>query len=198
MIIGAGGHGSVVADIAKLCRKQAILFYDDTVEKQNGWFASCFVQGALADLPETFEGIIAIGDNAARKRISERFTGASWRTLVHPGAVVADNVSLGIGTVICAGAIIQPGAVIGDHCLINTAAVVEHGARIGNYAHVASSAIVCGEVIVDEGAFVGAGAVVLPKLEVKAWSTIGAGAVVTSDVPAGKIVFGNPARESVS
>ena len=48
---------------------------------------------------------------------------------------------------------------------------------------------------VRKGASIGGGATILPGLTIDEGAVVGAGAVVVADVPAGAVVFGNPARQ---
>ena len=47
---------------------------------------------------------------------------------------------------------------------------------------------------VKQGASIGANATILPGVTIGAGAMVGAGSVVTRDVPAGAVVFGNPAQ----
>ena len=118
-----------------------------------------------------FKGtIIAVGDNAARKKEAEAHAGDFFDILFGPGAFVAKGVSIGEGTVIMTGAVIQTGARIGKHCIINTGASVDHDCVLGDYVHVAPGAHLCGHVEVGEGALIGAGVCVAPMGKIPAWT----------------------------
>ena len=141
-IIGDGGHAKVVRDILHLM--------------------------SYAELPNS--AIVAIGDNASRKKESERcYAAFVYSMAIHPTAVIADDTDIGEGTVICAGAIIQPNVKIGKHCIINTGATVDHDCVIGDYAHIAPGAHLCGHVEVGEGALVGVGVGIAPMCKIPAW-----------------------------
>lgn len=119
-----------------------------------------------------YEGsIVAIGDNAARKREVERLTkeGWIWGKAIHPSALVSELAWVCEGAVIMAGAIVQPHAYIGPHAIVNTGATVDHHCHIGAYAHIAPGAHLCGNVTVGEGALVGVGVGVAPVTTIPAW-----------------------------
>ena len=78
--------------------------------------------------------------------------------------------------------------------IVNTAASVDHECRVGAGAHIGPGVRLAGRVAVGERAFIGTGAVILPRLTIGCDATVGAGAVVTTDVPAGAVVTGVPAR----
>jgi sugar O-acyltransferase (sialic acid O-acetyltransferase NeuD family) len=202
-IVGAGGHGQVVADIFRARRRAgltdaATAFLDDDRRRHGAVQAGSRVLGATALLAtEPHDAVVvAIGDNRTRAQLFVRLTanGEVLAVAEHPRSIVAEDVAPGAGCMICAGAVINTGSVIGANTIVNTGATVDHHASIGDHVHIAPGVHLGGEVCVGEGALIGIGAVVLPRVTVGAWSTIGAGAVVTGDVPPGMTVAGVPAR----
>lgn len=116
--------------------------------------------------------VVAIGDNAARKRTAAEHTLDVFPPLVHPSAVVARSAKLGAGCVVMAGAVIQAGACIGPFAIVNTCASVDHHCMVGAYAHIAPGAHLCGGVEVGEGALIGVGVGVAPGAKIPAWSLV--------------------------
>lgn len=190
-IVGASGHGRVVADIARLCGYDEIVFLDD-----DPGATECAGWPVVGDTRTPVDGdaFVAIGNAAVRRRLSE---GLEPVTLVHPDAVVAQDVTIGRGTVVMAGAVINPGTTIGDGCIVNTCASVDHDCVVGDFAHVSVGAHLCGTVSVGEDTWVGAGAVVSNNVTVCADVTIGAGAVVVNDIEDEGTYVGVPARKLV-
>jgi sugar O-acyltransferase (sialic acid O-acetyltransferase NeuD family) len=202
-ILGGGGHGQVVADIFRArCRagltRTTTAFLDDDPRRHGALQAGSRVLGPTALLAtEPHDGVVvAIGDNRTRAQLFARVTASGEVAAVaeHPRSIVAEDVVVGPGSMICAGAVISTGSIIGANTIVNTGATVDHHASIGDHVHIAPGVHLGGEVRVGEGALIGIGAVVLPRVSVGAWSTVGAGAVVTSDVPPGVTVAGVPAR----
>ena len=166
IIIGAGGHGKVIADNALKNGYTDICFVDDhTVGEVMGFP----VIGTSADILRLNDGktdfIIGIGNNAVRKKIAEE-NDVNWVTLIHPSAQIAVNVSVGKGTVVMAGAVINACAAVGDHCIINTRAVIEHDNVIGNYVHISPNAALGGTVRIGEKNHIGLGAMVINNIDV--------------------------------
>ncbi len=195
-IIGAGQHARVVGSVLEAAGLSVAGHYDDDPETWGGAIGRARVMGPLSEIPSGAAAIIAIGDNAARKRIADRLD-LDWVTVVHPFSWLHPEVPLGPGTVVCSSVSVQVGAEIGAHTIINNGSGVGHDAQVGDFVHLAVSHVGA-ESRVDEGAFLGIGSVVLPRLIVGAWAMVGAGAVVMADVPPGSTVIGNPARETVS
>ena len=194
-IIGSGGHASVVASTLILAGHQIAGFYDDDEQKWGSHIMNIPILGSTDQLmysQEFSHGIIAIGQNEVRKRLVEKLD-LNWITVVHPFAWVHPEVTLGVGTIVCAGAIVQPGAKIGSHVILNTKASVDHHCQVGDYVHIAVSHL-AGGASVDEGVFMALGSTVLPGIHVGSWATVGAGALVTKDVAPGSTVVGSPAR----
>lgn len=200
LVLGAGGHGQVVADIfrARAAAGDAVEclgFLDDTtIQPQAGWPVLGRL-GLWSDIPH--DGlIVAIGDNAARRRIFADLAahGACFAVARHPATTLAVDVQVGAGAMLCAGVVINTQAVIGRNTIINTSTSVDHHCTIGDHVHLAPGVHLGGNVHVGDGAMVGIGATVLPGRTIGPWATVGAGAVVVDDVPEGALVVGVPAK----
>lgn len=198
-IFGAGGHGRVVAEIARAAGIRVAGFLDENPALWGSAVNGIPVVGdwtAVEELPADSLFALGVGGNLERKRIADELArrGRAVRGLVHPSAVVAAHTDLGEGTCVGPLAVIHVNASVGRHCIVNTAAVVDHQARVGDFAHVSLNVSLGGGASVGEGSLVGTGASVLPGVAIGAWSQVGAGAVVTRDVPDGVVAYGVPAR----
>lgn len=197
-IIGASGHGKVVADIAKKLGYEEIVFFDD-----NKAVDRCGVYPVVGDTQDIFhhncDAFVAIGNPNVRSRVQEQLeqAGKNVPVLLHPNAVVAENVQLGAGTVVVAGAVVNPGAQIGKGCIINTCSSVDHDCIVEDYVHVSVGAHVAGTVQIGHHTWVGAGATVSNNLNICANCMIGAGSVVCKDIVEQGTYIGVPARKKV-
>jgi sugar O-acyltransferase (sialic acid O-acetyltransferase NeuD family) len=203
LILGAGGHAQVVADILLRARDTGqrvvpIGYLDDDTSLHERVFLDLPVMGSIDAVGHISHDaiIVAIGNNQTRRRLVENYclTGETFISACHPTAIIAPDVQIGSGVMICAGAIINTGSVIGSYVILNTGCTVDHHNIIGNYVHVAPGVHTGGEVVVADGALSGIGATVAPRMSIGAWATIGAGAVVTKPVASGVTVVGVPAR----
>lgn len=195
VIIGASGHGKVVADIAGRTGYDDIRFLDDNEElvSCSGWpvIGKC---GDFTDLNCDF--IVAIGNPEVRQHIVVQLedAGKTIVTLIHPNAVIAQNVIIGIGTVVMAGAVINPGAKIGVGCIINTCASVDHDCVLEDFVHIAVGAHVAGTCTIGERTWIGAGATVSNNIDICADCMVGAGAVVVRTIIEPGTYVGVPAK----
>jgi sugar O-acyltransferase (sialic acid O-acetyltransferase NeuD family) len=182
IIIGAGGHGKVVADNALKNGYFNIHFVDDHA---TGTCMGFPIIGTSAEIDHLNDGktdfIIGVGNNAIRNQIAEKYD-VNWVTLIHPSAQIAVNVSIGKGTVVMAGAVINASATVGEHCIINTGAIVEHDNVIGDYVHLSPGVKLSGTVTVGACTWIGTGACVINNVDICGRCTIGAGAVVIRNV----------------
>lgn len=195
IIVGAGGHGKVIADNALKNGYTSISFVDDNATGKCMGFPIIGVCDELKKLnDDNTDFVIGIGNNATRKMIAERYD-VNWVTLIHPSAQMAVNVAIGKGTVIMAGAVINSCTTIGRHCIINTGAVVEHDNMIGDYVHISPSARLGGTVRIGESTHVGIGATVSNNVDVCDNCIVGAGAVVVNAIKNEGTYVGVPVRK---
>ncbi len=195
VIVGAGGHAKVIADIVIKNGDNLIGFLDD---KKNGKiFLEYEVLGKISDIPSfpsDVKFIVAIGDNYIRKEISEKYD-VSWYTAIHPTATIALDATIGCGSCVMAKAVINSSAIIGKHCIINSASIIEHDNVIKDYVHVSPNATLCGTVTVGNLSFIGSSSVIRNNLQVADKVTIGIGGVVVKDITESGVYYGVPAKK---
>ena len=195
VIIGAGGHGKVIADSAWKNGYTNICFVDDNAKGECIGFP---IIGTSADIERLNDGdtdfVIGIGNNAIRKSVAEKYD-VNWVAIVHPSAQIAFNAAIGKGTVVMACAVANASSVIGEHCIINTGAIVEHDNVIENYAHISPNVALGGTVRIGSLTHVGIGATVKNNTEMCSYCTIGAGAVVVKNITEPGTYVGVPIRK---
>ena len=198
-ILGASGHGKVVADAALASGWDEILFFDDAWPRVSclGPWPVIGTTEQLIENQDIFEAVvIGIGDNSLRlsKAISLSEAGINFATVIHPRAIVSLYTKIGCGSVVFAGAVINPDSVLGDHCVVNTNATVEHDCTLEDAVHISPGANLGGGVSVGRCSWVGIGAAVKQLIHIRKNVIVGAGAVVTDDVPDNLVVVGVPAK----
>lgn len=198
-ILGASGHGKVVADTAECCGWQAIEFFDDAwpARQENGVWPvvgdSAALMGRLAD----FDGVVvAIGNNSIRyaKLLELRVAGACLVTLIHPAATVSRYTAIGQGAVVFAGVVVNAEACIGQGAILNTGCSIDHDCVLGDAVHISPGARLAGGVRVGNLSWIGIGASVRQLVCIGEHVMVGAGSAVVSDIPNDVTVAGVPAK----
>jgi len=198
-IIGASGHGKVVADAAKSSGQwDDVVFYDDAwpSKNQNGNSEIVGNTQSLLALVEKPSIIIAIGNNKVRFEKQLQFANAGFNVarVIHPNAVISGNTSIGLGSVVLAGAVVNADAKIGQACIINTNAVVEHDCVLADAVHISPNASLAGGVFVGECSWLGIGSSVIQLKIIGKNVMVGANAAVVSDLPDNVKAVGVPAK----
>ncbi|PSL40746.1 acetyltransferase EpsM [Planomicrobium soli] len=200
ILIGDSGHARVIADNIVSCGNNVVAKLDDKYtelfNRGGCWFGPVSEANSLIKKEEA-KVIIAIGNNAVRKKIVERLSlvPAGYATAIHKDAIVSPSAVIGSGTVIMPGAVVNAAATIGNHVILNSRSVVEHDCRIADFVHVSPGAAVAGVVKIEEGALIEAGAAVTPVKNIGQWSIVHAGSAVVEDVEEFSSVVGVPARK---
>lgn len=196
VIIGASGHGKVVADIVIRSGDKVIGFLDDGVEKGVS-VAGIKVLGNINDYIKWADCkfVIAIGNPYIREEIADKLP-VKWYTAIHPSAVISSlNVQIGEGTVVTANAVIDSCAKVGKHCIINTGAIVEHDNVIEDYVHLSPNSALAGNVNVGKSTHIGIGVCVKQGIKIAPDCVIGAGAAVVKNINEKGTYVGIPARK---
>jgi len=169
-IIGAGGHGKVVGEIAFLNQYKIIDFFDD---KENEIKEFPFtISGGFDYLKEHLKDydafFVAIGDNEIR------FNKIEWLkkqkinivSLVHPRSTISKFSSLGIGSCVMANAVVNPGTLIKEGAIINSSASVDHDCIIEDFVHISPNCSLSGSVRIGKFSHLGTGTSVHPGIHI--------------------------------
>lgn len=200
VIIGAGGHAKVIADIIEKSGDEIVGFLDDNKKKGTNIIKEYKVIGdfnnrfPLAIANSDYEFIIAIGDNKKREEISHS-PNLKFYTAIHPSAQMGLDVEIQEGTVIMANACINSSAKIGKHCIINTGAIIEHDNIIEDFVHISPNVALGGTVKIGKSTHVGIGSTIKNNITICENCKIGAGAVVVKDIEKEGTYIGVPAKK---
>ena len=200
LIMGAGGHGKVVAETAEATGGwDRIAFLDENFTRLNGklrWPVIGSQKDAACMCGEYSAAVVAIGHIETRLRLLDELAtvGFALPNLIHPAAWVSPSAVVGEGSVVLAGAIIQAAAQLGRGVIVNTSASVDHDCKLGDGVHVCPGSHLGGNVKAGGGSWLGIGCTVKHGVCIGNRVMVGAGAVVLDDVADELIVAGCPAR----
>lgn len=198
-ILGASGHGKVVADIAECCGWQQIDFFDDAwsdVDVNDHWQVIGDTAALVQTLNQYSGVIVAIGNNQIRAAKFELLlkSHAPMISVIHPDATISRYSSIGAGSVVMAGVVVNIDTTVAEGVILNTGCSVDHDCSLGRFVHISPGAHLAGSVSVGEQSWIGIGASVRQSISIGSKVMIGAGAAVVSDLPDGVRAVGVPAR----
>ena len=196
VLIGSGGHASVVLDAARLMQQwDSIIILDQT--KVGIVLDVHDVYANRHQYKPTHEFFVAIGDNQTRQKVMSELTdeGFLLTTIVHPSAIVAESVLIEEGSCVFAGVVLNPYVTIGKGVIVNTGARLDHHNHIGDYSHVCPGSVLAGEVTVGSLGFIGTGASISNQINITSNVIIGAGGVVIADITKPGTYVGVPAKQ---
>ncbi|MCE3006735.1 MAG: hypothetical protein LW884_00075 [Bacteroidetes bacterium] len=199
-LYGAGQHGRVLLEAARLLWPQRVYFFVDAdaslwggrVDKTPVLSEEDALQSAEA--PEV---VLGIGHNTTRLALMRRLAtaGCQFPALVHPRAQVAASARLQAGCVVLPGAVVHSRVRCGDACLIHPNAVVEHDCVLAAGVQVGGLSYIGAECQLGEATFVGAGCTLLPRLQLAPQTVLGAASLLTQTVEAEyELWYGHPAQ----
>jgi len=195
LVLGFGGHGRSVADVALDCGYERIAFLDDAAVG-----TSAEILGPFSSLERFAQewpaAIVAVGNNALRLRMFEEIGRRGFKriSLVHPSAHMSRSAVIGGGVFIGRAAVIGTNARIGDATIVNTSASIDHDCQIGLANHIAPGATLSGEVMTGERVWLGTGCSVRQRVRIGADAVVGVGAAVVGDLPGAQTYAGVPAQ----
>jgi UDP-N-acetylbacillosamine N-acetyltransferase len=187
-IYGASGHGLVVADIARACGYNDIIFIDDG---ENDYSSFDAIKEAN-HIPMA----LGIGSNVIRETLFDKVkkNGFEIPFLVHPSATLSPSVTIGIGSVVMPNVVVNAKVTIGEGVILNTSCVIEHECVIGSFVHLSPNVALAGSVQIGNFSHIGIGSNVVQGRIIGNHTLIGAGSVVVKDIGSFKKAYGNPCK----
>ena len=188
-IYGASGHGLVVADIARACGYENIIFIDDG---DNDYLTFDEIKNN-----KNIPIILAIGSNLIRELLFGKVENSGFEvvTLIHPSSIVSSSASIGKGTVIMPNVVVNANAIVGKGTILNTSCIIEHECIIDDFVHISPNVALAGNVRVGKLTHIGIGSNVIQGIIIGNNAIIGAGSTVVKNIGNFKKAYGNPCRE---
>ncbi len=188
-IYGASGHGLVVADIAKACGYDDIVFCDDG---ENSYQTFEDIKN-VNHIPIAF----AIGSNTIRAKIFDKVQNCGFEivSLIHPSSTISSSVKIGKGTVIMPNVVINAQTTIGEGVILNTSSIIEHECIVEDFVHISPNVALAGNVKVGKYTHVGIGSQIIQNIVIGNNTIVGAGSTVVKNIGDFKKAYGNPCKE---
>ena len=155
IIIGAGGHGKVVADAAFASKKfKDIAFLDDKYNQLNTQ-KKLLIWNLIGNIHEVNNSkirdeynsaFVAIGDAKLRIELINRLKKLGYKLPIikHPTAWTSEFTSIGAGTILLASSNLQTGSIIGEGCILNTGCILEHDVNVADGVHICPGVSIAG------------------------------------------------------
>lgn len=201
IIIGNGGHASILTEIMQL-QNRKIIGFTAPEQQENLFNLSYLGNDEVIEQYDKSEinlvlGLGTIQISSIRKLIFKQFKslGYNFASIIHPNVIISSSVNLAEGVQIMAGAIIQTHTKIADNTIINTGTIVDHDCIIGKHVHLAPGVTISGSVEIGDCCHIGTASTIIQGISIGKNSLVGAGAVVISNIGDGKKVIGVPAKE---
>lgn len=206
ILVGAGGHCTVIVDIIKSAEKYDIVGVTDKA------YAQC-EEKLVLDIPiigddsilkelynrgvkNAFVCIGALQNIEVRDKIFNNLKAIGFNipVLIHKHAIVSPYANVHGGTCVMAGAIINPGALIEENCIINTGAIIEHDCIVQRNTHISPKACIAGGVNIGYNTHIGMGSSIIQSVHIGNNVIIGAGAVVIENIVDNVVAVGIPSK----
>ena len=188
VVLGAGGHAHVVADVVRAEGNNMVAFLDDDLSKED-------CSGPISNYSKYNDCwfVIGIGNAEVREKLSQ--LNLKWHTAIHPSAIISPSVVIGEGTVVMPKAVINARTKIGKHCIVNTGAIIEHDNSIGDFSHISVRANLGGTTSIGKRVCIGIGSTIKNNIDICDGTIVGAGAVVVKDIYESGTYVGVPAKK---
>lgn len=204
IIIGAKGFAKEVLEILHQNNQlEGLAFYDDVnLDLPELLYDQFPILKNVEQVKEYFKNYgndftIGIGGPLLRKKMKEKFEalGGKLRSTVSQFSDIGSyEVQTGEGSNILAGAVLSNDVSIGVANIIYYNAIITHDVITGDYVEISPGAKLLGRCSVGDFSSIGCNAVILPDVKVGRKVIIGAGAVVNKDLPDNCVAVGIPAK----
>lgn len=177
-----------------------VFFIDDDSRKKGTKIYNTYVIGTLNDVNDLKYDVkihIALGHPSIKKRIAETIIqkGFEFFNIVHPSAIIEDNVQVGVGNFFGINSIVNNNAVIENHVIVNSGAIIEHDTKIESFSNISPGSVIGGRCLIEEAVFIGSNSTVRARCEILKNSIIGMGSNVLKNFGPNSLLYGNPAKE---
>lgn len=197
VIIGASGLGREVCTYAKACGIEVKGFLDSREHLLAGKSGYPPILDSVENysISENDVFVCAVGEVEFRRQYVAQICdrGGEFISVVHPTAVLGDNVKFGKGCIVRPYAVVGNDVILGEHVIIGVQSLVAHDCKIGDFVTISPGCHVAGWASLKDGVFMGIHSAVIPRVVLGNNVIVAAGAVVVGNVYSGR-VMGIPAK----
>ncbi len=193
-IIGAGGFGrEVFWSLSPIERNNTVFFVNDEYWDNND---PKILPLSLFE-SDKYEIVVAIGDPLVRKKIVESLPKRTkFFTHIHPSVqILADDVEIGEGSLICAGSILTTNIKIGKHAHLNLHTTIGHDTIIDDFFTTAPGVKISGNCKIGNRVYIGTNASIREKISICDDVTIGLGSGVVKHIIESGTYVGCPVKK---
>ncbi len=160
IIIGAGGYGRVIAEIAEsMNRYSEICFLDDNSTDKRV-IGKCGQYAAF--LNDETEFYVAFGANEFRLQWINTLqeNDANIATIIDKTAYISPTATIDIGSAVLPKAVVNTNCVINKGVIVNCGAIIDHDCIIGEGTHICLNTVIKAENAIPARSKVDAGVVI--------------------------------------
>lgn len=204
VVIGASGQGKIAADALEKAGEHQIIGWIDSFKPAGTVVYGYEILGSEAELPalidryEIYGGMMGIGVNEIRHRLSTRIRKLApefrFINAIHPSVQLARGVEVGEGVLMLAGAVVNSDSRVGDFATLSVRSSLDHDGALGDFAFMGPGAAASGGVHIGSFSFIAVGVSILHNVRVGEHTVVGAGSTVVRDLPGCVVAYGTPAK----
>ena len=202
LIYGASGHAKMIVDIIHKNNNYTVIGFVDSFKPLNQDIYGYKIIGNLDELPNLIKEhniygiVIGIGDNFTRQKAYTKILKIAptlkFVPVVHPSAVLANDIVIPRGTVVMPSVVINTNAKVGEFCILNTKSSLGHDSSMADFSSLASGVIISGNVQIGLCSAICLSTSIIQNVSIGNHTVIGAASLVLKSIGDCKLAYGIP------
>ena len=205
LILGCGGHGSVVADAVEQSDEfTEIYFLDDKFgeeDKDENPFSNLIIGKISKKILKSFRKkiltyFVAIGNNNLRIKLLKEIknTPVKIPKIIHPTAEISKYSFIDTGVFIGSKVVVNCSSKIYFGSILNTSCIIDHDTKIGFGSHISPGVNIAGNVSIGNQTWIGIGSQIINNITIGDNVIVGGGSLVLENIPNDVKAYGSPAK----
>ena len=180
-IYGNGGHSRVVQQLARH-KYNKINIFDENNQSEE--VVGNFEEMINYNNFNNCDNFIALGDNEIREQKLKTLIDKNIKvtSLIDNGALLANNIEIGKGSIVMPGCIINSNTKIGVGCIINTGSLIDHDCKLNDYVHISPGCKLGGTIVIGRLSWIGIGTTIINNISIGDNVKIAAGSTIYKDI----------------